>query len=347
MSVTALNLDPERAAREARLRYVAEGTPGLRRRRCGRGFSYNDACGRPLRDRDTRAWIESLVIPPAWREVWISPYRNGHILATGRDEKGRKQYIYHPRWTELRARTNFHQLLPFGRALPGLRQRIDADLRRRGLPRERVLALVVYLLQNTLIRVGNPQYARENRSYGLTTLLDRHLELDGARVHLEFRGKHGKQHSVDLRDRRVARLLRQCQELPGQELFQYLDEAGAQHTVESADVNDYLSASTGEEFTAKVFRTWGGSAAMVGALLELPPPGSEFEARKQVREAIKLTAQRLVNTVAVCRRHYVHPRIAERYLDGSLREICGGGACVEPSFNDEERALMNLLLAEV
>lgn len=347
VSSMPLKIDPELAAQQARLRYIADGEPGYRRRRCGKGFSYYDPQGRPVRDAAQRQWLRSLVIPPAWREVWISPYRNGHILATGRDEKGRKQYIYHPRWTELRAQTNFHQLLAFGEALPALRQRIDADLRRPGLPRERVLALVVHLLETTLIRVGNPEYAKQNRSYGLTTLKSRHLEVHGSSMHFEFRGKSGKLHALDLRDRRVARIIRQCQELPGQELFQYVDEEGRRHCVDSADVNEYLSHNTGEEFTAKVFRTWGGSTMMVQTLRELPPPGTRKEAEKRVREAIREASRRLMNTVAVCRRHYVHPVIAQHYLAGRFHELCASGACGDEALQEHERALMNLLRADL
>lgn len=261
-------LDPEHAAKEARLRYVSDDIPGYRRRRYGKGFSYYDSTGtgRAIRDPTLRAWMQALAIPPAWEQVWVSPYRNSHILATGRDEKGRKQYIYHPRWTALRAESNFQQLLTFGEVLPALRQRIDADLRRPGLQRERVLALVVHLLDETLIRVGNSEYAERNRSYGLTTLRSRHLGLAGGRIHLEFRGKSGKLHSTDIQDRRIARIIRRCQELPGQELpgqelFQYLDEAGQRRSIDSADVNDYLSTATGQPLTAKMFRTWGGSVA--------------------------------------------------------------------------------------
>ena len=345
MAVTATELNPELAAQEANLRYMCDDRPGYTRRRHGKGFIYLDPRGKLVTDASVKAWLRSLVIPPAWQEVWISPFRNGHLLATGRDEKGRKQYIYHPRWTECRAETNFHRLLAFGEALPALRARIDADLRRHGLPRERVLALVVHLLESTLIRVGNPQYARDNRSYGLTTLRRRHLDVDGTRLHFEFRGKSGKNHVVDLQDRRAARIIRACQELPGQELFQYLDERGARHCIDSADVNEYLSAS-GENFTAKAFRTWGGSAAMVGMLMELPPPANKKETRHNLRLALRTTAERLRNTQAVCRRHYVHPLIERRYEDASFFEICHSGQCAEPALNEEEQALMNLLYAE-
>lgn len=346
MSVIATQLDPERAARDARLRYVTDDMPGYGRRRCGKGFSFYGPDGKLVADRGTRDWIRSLVIPPAWNEVWISPYRNGHILATGRDEKGRKQYIYHPRWTALRAESNFERLLAFGEALPALRERIDRDLRRPGLSRERVVALVVHLLESTLIRVGNAEYAQRNRSYGLTTLRNKHLELEGSRIHLEFRGKSGKMHSLDVRDRRAARVIRQCQELPGQELFQYVDDDGSRHAIDSSDVNAYLNGATDRAFTAKVFRTWGGSAMMVASLLDMPPPQTKTEARNNIRQAVKEASQRLMNTVAVCRRHYVHPLIARQYEMGEFFAICTSSRCSSEALNEEERALMNLLYAE-
>lgn len=345
MSVAAAQLDPVLAARQAQLRYTSDDVPGYRRRRCGKGFSYHNPEGRLIQDPDQRAWIRSLAIPPAWEDVWIAPYRNSHILATGRDEKGRKQYIYHPRWTELRAEGVFHQLLPFGAVLPALRERIDADLRQHGLGRERIVALVAHLLDQTLIRVGNSEYAKRNGSFGLTTLRSRHLELDGARVHFEFRGKSGKQHSVAIRDRRIAGLIRRCQELPGQELFQYLDDAKQRHSIGSADVNAYLHEVTERPFTAKVFRTWGGSVAMVAALLELPPPQNKATAEQNVQTAIKAASQRLMNTMAVCRRHYVHPLIAAHYQAGDFFAICQRADDTDSALDPAEQALMRLLRA--
>lgn len=345
VSATLPQADCKRAASDAGLRHVSDRLPGYRRRRRGRGFSYHDWQGHLVRDKALRDWIRALAIPPAWRDVWISPYRDGHLLATGRDEKGRKQYIYHPRWQRLRTETAFHQLLTFGEALPALRAQVDADLRQRGLPRERVLALVVHLLDETLIRIGNTEYAEQNRSYGLTTLQERHLELEGARVHFEFRGKSGKRHVVDIRDHRIARILRQCQELRGQELFQYLDAAGQRHSVDSADVNDYLSRVTGQPFTAKVFRTWGGSVTAVQSLLVTTPPETPADAECKLRVAIRAVAQRLRNTPAVCRRHYVHPAIIARYRAGTF-------VTMQPEPDDSghwsgldlvERALMRML----
>lgn len=341
MSASIVSPSPQGFARQAGLRYIGEEVPGLRRRRCGRGFRYLDPQGRALTDPAERDRIRALAIPPAWEEVWISPFHNAHILATGRDERGRKQYIYHPRWRELRIQGNFHQLIAFGEALPALRARIDTDLRRPGLPRERVLALVAHLLETTLIRVGNPEYARRNRSFGLTTMRARHLEVEGSRLHFEFRGKGGKPQRVDIRDRRAANLLRRCQELPGQELFQYLDRDGRRHCVDSGDINDYLSAHTGEEFTAKVFRTWGGSAMMVESLLETPPPASGKEAQARLKEAMKAAAEGLRNTVSVCRRHYVHPVIAAHYEAGSFHRLCR--EVEDGELHREENCLLRLL----
>lgn len=312
--------DPVQSAHSACLRYTSDRHPGITRRRCGKGFSYRDPDGQTIRDPETRRWIASLAIPPAWEQVWISPWRNGHILATGRDDKGRKQYIYHPRWREVRNETNFAGLLAFGEALPALRERIDHDLRRQGLPRERVLALVVHLLECTLIRIGNPEYAQSNRSFGLTTLRERHLAVQGQTLHFEFQGKSGKLRELDLRDRRAARLIRKLQDLPGQEVFQYVDEAGTRHSIDSGDVNAYLSGSTGEHFTAKIFRTWGGSVRALEVLAELGPPQDAKQADQHWREAVRAAAERLANTEAVCRQHYVHPALQEAHRSGRLAE---------------------------
>jgi DNA topoisomerase-1 len=266
----AIAADPVRSARLAGLRYVTDDRPGIRRRRQGSGFSYLDPEGRPLRDRQERRRIESLAVPPAWTDVWICPLANGHLQATGRDARGRKQYRYHPDWRAVRDETKFGRMIAFGEALPALRARVASDLARTGLPREKVLAAVVRLLETTLIRVGNEEYARENRSFGLTTLRSRHVAIAGATLRFRFRGKSGKEHSVAISDRRLARVVRACRELPGHELFQYLDESGERQVVDSDDVNAYLRAATGEDFTAKDFRTWGGTVLALSALLAGP-----------------------------------------------------------------------------
>jgi DNA topoisomerase-1 len=317
----AAETDPEAAARAAKsvgLRYVTDAMPGITRRRAGRAFSYRDPQGRGIKERRELARIRALAIPPAWTSVWICPYANGHLQATGRDARGRKQYRYHHEWRTVRDAHKFDRTLIFASALPRIRARVDADLRRLGLPREKVLAAIVRLLETTLIRVGNAEYARENKSYGLTTFRDRHVEFNGAEFAFEFRGKSGKLHKVSLRDRRLARIVRACQELPGQELFQYVDAEGVRRDVDSADVNAYLQEITGEPFTAKDFRTWAGTVLASLALSEFESFDTQAAAKRNLTRGIEQVAGRLGNTVAVCRKSYIHPAILDAYLDGSL-----------------------------
>ena len=340
--------DPRSAAREAGLRYASDDRPGIARRRSGRGFSYRRPDGTTIRDRDTLARIKALAIPPAWTDVWICPHPNGHLQASGRDARGRKQYRYHQRWSEHRGEDKFERMLAFAEALPRIRARCNEDLERRGVPREKVLAAVVRLLELTLIRVGNDEYARLNRSFGLTTLRDRHAKVDGTSIRFRFRGKSGKQHEVDLRDRRLAAVVRRCQELPGQELFQYVDEEGEVRDVSSDDVNDYVREASGDRFTAKDFRTWAGTVLAYRALAALQPVDGERAARMAVVEAMRTTAEQLGNTPAVARGSYVHPAVLDAYLEGSLR-----GALVEAAEDQrepppgadpaEERAVIALL----
>ena len=319
------------AAREAGLRYASDDRPGITRRRRGRGYSYRDASGDAIRDTTRLRRIRALAIPPAWTEVWICPDPNGHLQATGRDARGRKQYRYHARWRATRGEDKFERMLAFAAALPRIRRRCDADLARRGVPRDKVLAAVVRLLELTLIRVGNDEYAEANRSFGLTTLRDRHARVDGTEIRLRFRGKGGKVHDVGLRDRRLASIVRRCQELPGQELFQYVDEAGEVRDVTSDDVNGYLQAAAGKRFTAKDFRTWAGTVLAYRALRALQPADGSPRDRRAVVSAIRTTADRLGNTPSVARGSYVHPAVLEAYLDGSLR-----GALVEAAEDQEE-----------
>jgi DNA topoisomerase I len=310
--------DPAAAARAAGLRYADPTGPGIRRVRAGRGFTYRAADGRTVRSPAELRRIRRLAIPPAWTDVWISPNDNDHLQATGRDARGRKQYRYHDRWREVRDTAKYARLLEFARTLPGIRARVRADLRRDGLSRERVLATVVRLLEETLIRVGNDEYARANRSFGLTTLRDGHVAVHGSRIRFRFRGKSGIQHEVDIDDRRLARIVRQLDELPGQLLFQYVDDDGAPHPVGSDDVNAYLRDLAGDDVTAKDFRTWAGTVLAARALAKLGPPESETEAKRNVVVAIDEVARRLRNTRAICRKCYVHPAIVEAYSDGSL-----------------------------
>ncbi|HEY3107493.1 MAG TPA: DNA topoisomerase IB [Chloroflexota bacterium] len=339
---------PIESAHAAGLRYVADTTPGIRRRRAGRTFSYLDVDGQPIRDRDTLARIRSLAIPPAWTDVWICPSPRGHIQATGRDARGRKQYRYHPRWQQTRDETKFGRMLAFGQALPLIRRRVEQDLARPGLPREKVLAAVVRLLEATLIRVGNDEYARQNRSFGLTTLKNRHVKVEGSTLRFRFRGKSGVSREVGLRDRRLAGVVGRCQELPGQELLQYVDEEGQTRDVGSADVNDYLRAIAGDEFTAKDFRTWAGTVLAAQALEELESFDSQAQAKKNVVRAIEKVAERLGNTPSVCRKCYVHPAVIESYLEGGTIRVVRERIEREPpeSLQDlrpEEAAVMALL----
>ncbi|GJE56352.1 MULTISPECIES: DNA topoisomerase IB [Methylobacterium] len=311
-------VDPREAAIEAGLRYVDDSKPGLTRRRSGTGFSFQDADGTTIRDKVLIARIRKLAIPPAYTDVWICRHANGHIQATGRDAKGRKQYRYHPEFRQARETTKFERIMSFADALPGIRARIDADMGKRGLSREKVLATVVHLLESTLIRVGNDDYARSNKSYGLSTLRDRHVKISGAELTFRFKGKSGKEWNLSIRDRRVAKIVKACQDLPGQELFQYLDEDGARRDVTSSDVNAYLREITGQDFTAKDFRTWAGTVLAALALKEFESFDSEAKAKRNVRDAIESVASRLGNTPTICRKCYIHPQVVDCYLEGAL-----------------------------
>ncbi|MEA2601933.1 MAG: topoisomerase [Acidobacteriota bacterium] len=314
----AVFVDPVESAKAAGLRYVTDDEPGIRRRKSGKGFTYIDPQGKTVKDPKVIERIRKLAIPPAWTDVWICPRANGHLQATGRDAKGRKQHRYHPDWRSVRDETKFGRMIAFGEALPKIRERVEADLSLRGLTREKVLATVVKLLETTLIRVGNKEYVKQNNSFGLTTLRDQHVDISGSTLRFEFRGKSGKEHSVEIHDRRLARIVKQCRDVPGQKLFQYLDENGARQSVSSEDVNDYLRETTGEEFSAKDFRTWGGTVLALSALLELGPCESEKEASRAVVEAVKRVSSNLGNRPAICRKFYVHPVVIESYLEGSL-----------------------------
>ncbi len=346
--MTEQSASAREAARAAGLRYSTDARPGYSRRAAGRGFTYRDQSVATIRDRQVRERIKALAIPPAWTDVWICPWPNGHLQASGRDARGRKQYRYHPDWQRRRGADKFDRMLAFAKVLPRIRRRCDRDLARRGLPREKVLAAIVRLLELTLIRVGNDEYARLNRSFGLTTLRGRHARIEGSSVRFRFRGKAGTMHEVGLRDRRLAALIRRCQELPGQELFQYLDDDGEARDIASDDVNAYLRDISGGDYTAKDFRTWAGTVLAYRALRALQPEDHGPAARRNVVEAMRQTAERLGNTPAVARGSYVHPAVLEAYLDGSL-----GGALVEAAEEqerppseadpDEEAAVTRLL----
>jgi DNA topoisomerase-1 len=295
---------------------VSDGFAGIRRRRVGTGWAYYDSAGARITDREIRKRIKALVIPPAWTEVWICPDPSGHIQVTARDAKGRKQYRYHPAYRAARDSSKFRRILEFSEMLPDIRERVERDLGAEDLTRPQILATVVRLLDKTLIRVGNSEYARENRSFGLTTLRERHVQVEGSVMKFTFRGKSGVKHSVSLSDRRLARIIQQCQDLPGQELFQYYDAEGARQTVSSGDVNDYLREITGQDITAKDFRTWAGTMLAARELRETGPAATQKEAEKNIVRAIDAVAERLGNTRTVCRKYYVHPAVLTAYLAG-------------------------------
>lgn len=340
--------DPVESARAAGLRYVTDQQPGFRRLRHGKSFRYVDAEGKPVRDKETLQRIRSLVIPPAWNDVWICRIANGHLQATGRDAKGRKQSRYHPRWREVRDATKYERMALFAQALPKIRERVKEDLGKPGLPREKVLATIIKLMEETYIRVGNEEYARTNHSYGLTTMRTKHVEVNGGKITFSFQGKSGVHHTVDLQDRRLAKIIQRCVDLPGYELFQYLDHEGNRHSVDSADVNEYLREISGENFTAKDFRTWAGSVLACVMLGELGPCETQTEAKKNVVAAIKQVAEKLGNTPSVCRKCYVHPAVLEAYLGGmtveaARKELDNALAQEAETLREEERAFLRLL----
>ena len=311
--------DTAPAAKEAGLAYVTDDRPGISRRRSGKGFAYRDAAGKAVRDKKTLERIRSLAIPPAWTDVWIAGTANAHMQATGRDARGRKQHRYHPKFREVRDSAKFDHLTEFASALPALRARIDRDMRKQGVPREKVLAAIVHLLDTTLIRVGNDEYAKQNGSYGLTTLKNQHAEVKGDQLRFVFKGKSGKSWRLTTRDRRVAKIVRATQELPGQRLFQYRDEGGEIAQVTSTDVNDYLREVTGADITAKDFRTWGGTVLAAAELSRLAKSDDKLTAKANVKEAVQTVADSLGNTPTICRKCYVHPRLIEDYLDGKFK----------------------------
>jgi DNA topoisomerase I len=317
LSAAEAIVDPKDAAEYAGLTHVSDEKPGIRRRRSGKGFRYESDNGAKI-DKAALKRIKALAVPPAWTDVWICPKANGHIQATGRDARGRKQYRYHARFREVREGTKYHHMLAFAESLPGIRRRVQEHLALRGLPREKVLATIVKLLEATLIRVGSDEYARTNKSYGLTTLKDRHVEVEGPALKFNFKGKGGKVWKLNVRNRRVAKVIRACQELPGQELFQYLDEDGEARDVTSNDVNAYLREISGEDITAKDFRTWHGTVLAALALQEFEKFDNQAGAKRNIRDAIQKVASRLGNTPTICRKCYIHPEIITTYIEGSL-----------------------------
>ncbi|HXR92350.1 MAG TPA: hypothetical protein VN750_18935 [Steroidobacteraceae bacterium] len=310
-----MNMDAEEAAKAAQLRYVSDSRPGIRRRVAGTGFMYIDGQDERVEDEAVLARIRGLAIPPAWTEVWICKLSHGHLQASGRDARGRKQYRYHARWRKVRDEAKYDRMLKFGAALPRIRECVEGHLRLAKLTREKVLAIVTRLLETTFIRIGNEEYARTNNSFGLTTLKDRHVKITGARIRFRFRGKSGKEHEITLANRRLARLVKSCQDLPGQDLFQYIDENGEPQPIDSGDVNTYLREIVGEDFTAKDFRTWAGTLLAAQLLDEYPAVESVTAAKAACANAVKEVARQLGNTPAICRKCYIHPAILTAFLE--------------------------------
>ena len=346
--VTEPVTDPVESARAAGLRYVSDTKPGIGRKRFRNSFRYTNPDGTPMRDAKTLARIKALVIPPAWTGIWICPQANGHLQATGRDVKGRKQSRYHPRWREVRDETKYERMTYFAKALPTIRERVQHDLALAGLPRHKVLATIVSLMEATLIRVGNAEYARDNKSYGLTTMRNRHVEVQGTTITFTFQGKSRVHHTINLQDRRLAAIIRKCSDIPGYELFQYLDPDGTHHAIDSSDVNEYLYEICGDHFTAKDFRTWAGSVLACEMLRDFEPFQTAAEAKKNVVRAITEVASRLGNTPSVCRKCYVHPAVLETYLGGMSPKAAKQKLAEEiaehtQALREEERALVELL----
>jgi DNA topoisomerase-1 len=317
--------DPLESAAEAGLRYVSGGGPCIRRIACGKSFRYIGPDGKPLRDAKHLARVRSLAIPPAWRDVWICPSPNGHLQAYGWDARGRKQYRYHPDYRAVRDQAKFSRMIAFGTVLALIRRGVERDLDLRGLPKRKLLATVIRLLETTAIRIGNDEYAEENGSYGLTTLRNKHVHIEGAKLMFRFRGKSGQEASIELTDRRLARILRQCQELPGYELFEYLDEAGQTCRIDSADVNQYIRELSGQHFTAKDFRTWSGTVVAARELHAIGPAQSDTAIKRNIVIATKRVARHLGNRPATCRKYYIHPAVLDAYSEGKLDEMMQRG----------------------
>ena len=340
--------DPIASAEAIGLRYVTDDIPGIERKRAGKkGFAYIDTNGDRIRDPDEIRRIDALAIPPAYKNVWICPFANGHLQATGRDAKGRKQYRYHPLWRSIRDQSKFTRMLVFSQSLPQIRQRLEHDLSLPGLPKEKVLATIIRLMELTRVRVGNEEYARSNQSYGLTTLRDEHVDIKGSKIQFHFRGKSGVEHEIELADKRLAKIVKRCQDIPGQELFQYRDATGEYQAIDSGDVNAYLKAITEQDFTAKDFRTWAGTVLAAAELADIGTFTSETGAKKNIVQAIKTVASYLRNRPATCRKYYIHPAILDAYMDESLHQVMEehAAAIVEKShaLKPEELAVVAML----
>lgn len=313
--------EASKLARRAKLRYVTDSAAGIRREAVKGGFIYLDTDGNKIKDEETLARIKSLVIPPAWRDVWISPYANSHLQATGLDVKNRKQYRYHPDWNKIRSETKFSKMRSFANVLPEIRKHVDKHLSQHDISKQKVIAVVIRLMEKAYIRIGNNEYMKKNGSYGLTTLRDKHVQITGSRIRFSFKGKKGVMHDIELMDRRLANIVKKCKDIPGQHLFQYIDDEGNRHSIESGDINEFIHEICGEEFTAKDFRTWAGTLKAFQALKVLEPIESEKEWKKEVNEIVKAVARSLGNTPTVCRKYYIHPRLIELHQSGELHDF--------------------------
>jgi DNA topoisomerase-1 len=313
--------EASKLARRAKLRYINDSVPGIRREADKDGFIYLNPDGSKVEDEETLARIKSLVIPPAWREVWISPFPNSHLQATGLDAKNRKQYRYHSDWNKIRSETKFSKMRSFAHVLPEIRKHVDKHLSQHDISKHKVIAVVIRLMEKAYIRIGNNEYMKKNGSYGLTTLRDRHVQITGSRIRFSFKGKKGVMHDIELMDRRLANIVKKCKDIPGQHLFQYIDEEGNRHSIESGDINDFIHEICGEEYTAKDFRTWAGTLKAFEALKMLEPAESETQWKKQVNEIVKAVARSLGNTPTVCRKYYIHPRLIELHRQGELHNF--------------------------
>jgi DNA topoisomerase I len=326
------------------LRFAKDSYSGIRREKVESGFRYNDPQGREIKDSAQLNRIMSLAIPPAWGDVWIAPDIDSHLQATGRDLKGRKQYIYHPLWSEFRSETKFYHVIPFAESLPFIRERTGEDLLLRGMPRAKVLAAIVRLLEHTLIRIGNREYAKTNQSFGLSTMQDKHLVIAGRDLIFHFHGKSGKEHKIKVHDRQLARIIRGLHELPGHELFQYYDDQGVHRAVDSSDVNDYLREITSRDFTAKEFRTWGGTVIAAAALAESGPFRNQNEARRNMSAAVRRAAERLGNRPAICSKYYIHPAVTAAYVSGKLTGVDAYEHCDNPhDLQPEEKWVLEII----
>jgi DNA topoisomerase-1 len=341
--------DPAKSAKEAGLRYVSDEQPGIRREKKGRDFEFINSQGRAIKDEDDLRRIRKLAIPPAWTDVWICPDSHGHLQATGRDARGRKQHRYHARWREVRDETKYNRMIEFAKALPKIRERTAKDLAKQGLPLEKVLATVVRILETGVIRIGNEEYAKQNNSFGLTTMRDRHVRVRGGAMRFEFRGKSGKLHKIELNDPRLAKVVKGCQDIPGQELFQYFDDDGERRKISSSDVNDYLREITGGDFTAKDFRTWAGTVLAAMALREVEKCDTKAQQKKNILKAIESVAAKLGNTPTICKKCYIHPFVLDAYMDGTLlAQVAAQRAhSGKHSLNADEAMVLRLLKARL